>query len=58
LTSQEAADDENFNRPRRAGGLGPAKALNHGYVSHAQSQDGILVDDMGDPASDGPVAKG
>jgi hypothetical protein len=32
--------------------------LNHGYISYAQSQDGILVDDVGDPASDGPVAKG
>jgi len=32
--------------------------LNHGYTSYAQSQDGILVDDIGDPASDGPVAKG
>jgi Cellulose binding domain len=32
--------------------------LNHGYISYAQSQDGILVDDIEDPASDGPVAKG
>ena len=32
--------------------------LNHGYVSYAQSQDGVLVDDTGDPSSDGPVAKG
>jgi Cellulose binding domain len=32
--------------------------LNHGYTSYAQSQDGILVNDTGDPASDGPVAKG
>jgi Cellulose binding domain len=32
--------------------------LNHGYTSYAQSQDGVLVDDAGDPASDGPVAKG
>ena len=32
--------------------------LNHGYISYAQSQDGILVDDIGDPASDGPVSKG
>ena len=32
--------------------------LNRGYVSYAQSQDGVLVDDAGDPASDGPVAKG
>jgi hypothetical protein len=32
--------------------------LNHGYLSYAQSQDGVLVDDVGDPASDGPVAKG
>jgi hypothetical protein len=32
--------------------------LNHGYISYAQSQDGVLVDDTGDPASDGPVAKG
>jgi hypothetical protein len=32
--------------------------LNHGYISYAQSQDGILTDDIGDPASDGPVAKG
>lgn len=32
--------------------------LNHGYISYAQSQDGVLVDDTGDPASNGPVAKG
>ncbi len=32
--------------------------LHHGYISYALSQDGILVDDAGDPASDGPVAKG
>ena len=32
--------------------------LNHGYISYAQSQDGVLVNDSGDPASDGPVAKG
>jgi hypothetical protein len=31
--------------------------LNHGYISYAQSQDGVLVNDTGDP-SDGPVAKG
>lgn len=32
--------------------------LDHGYISYALGQDGILVDDAGDPASDGPVAKG
>jgi hypothetical protein len=32
--------------------------LHHGYISYALSQDGILVDDAGDPSSDGPVAKG
>jgi hypothetical protein len=32
--------------------------LDHGYISYALGQDGILVDDTGDPASDGPVAKG
>jgi hypothetical protein len=32
--------------------------LNHGYTSYAQSQDGELVNDSGQPASDGPVAKG
>jgi hypothetical protein len=31
--------------------------LHHGYISYAQSQDGILVNDAGEP-SDGPVAKG
>jgi Cellulose binding domain len=32
--------------------------LHHGYVSYALGQDGILVNDAGQPASDGPVAKG
>jgi hypothetical protein len=32
--------------------------LHHGYISYALGQSGILVDDEGDPASDGPVAKG
>jgi hypothetical protein len=32
--------------------------LHHGYISYALSQSGILVDDAGHPASDGPVAKG
>lgn len=32
--------------------------LHHGYISYALGQDGVLVDDAGDPASDGPVAKG
>jgi hypothetical protein len=32
--------------------------LNHGYTSYAQSQDGELVNDTGQPSSDGPVAKG
>ena len=31
--------------------------LGHGYISYALNQDGILVDDTGDP-SDGPLAKG
>jgi Cellulose binding domain len=32
--------------------------LNHGYISYAQSQDDVLVNDTGDPSGDGPVAKG
>ncbi|GAB2699895.1 glycosyl hydrolase family 8 [Kitasatospora kifunensis] len=32
--------------------------LQHGYVSYALNQDNILVDDHGDPSSDGPNAKG
>jgi hypothetical protein len=32
--------------------------LHHGYVSFAASQADILVDDIGDPSSDGPDAKG
>ncbi|HEX4725565.1 MAG TPA: cellulose binding domain-containing protein [Pseudonocardiaceae bacterium] len=32
--------------------------LHHGYVSFAASQSGVLVDDHGDPSSDGPNAKG
>jgi Cellulose binding domain len=32
--------------------------LQHGYISYALGQDGILVNDAGDPASDGPAAKG
>ena len=32
--------------------------LGHGYISYAASQSGVLVDDTGDPSSDGPVAKG
>ena len=31
--------------------------LDHGYVSYAQSQDGVLVNDSGQP-SDGPASKG
>ncbi|MFC0430939.1 fibronectin type III domain-containing protein [Kutzneria buriramensis] len=32
--------------------------LHHGYVSHALNQNNILVDDHGDPATDGPNVKG
>ncbi|MEZ0113408.1 fibronectin type 3 domain-containing protein [Catenulispora sp. EB89] len=32
--------------------------LDHGYVSQALNQDLLLVDDHGDPATDGPNAKG
>jgi Cellulose binding domain len=32
--------------------------LHHGYISYALGQDGVLVNDAGQPASDGPVAKG
>jgi hypothetical protein len=32
--------------------------LRHGYVSYALNQDGIMVNDSGDPSSDGPLAKG
>ena len=32
--------------------------LDHGYLSYAASQSGVLVDDKGNPSSDGPVAKG
>jgi hypothetical protein len=32
--------------------------LNHGYLGYALNQDGILVDNTGDPSSDGPLAKG
>jgi hypothetical protein len=32
--------------------------LHHGYISYALGQDGILVNDAGEPASDGPAAKG
>lgn len=32
--------------------------LDHGYLSYAASQTDVLVDDKGDPSSDGPVAKG
>ena len=32
--------------------------LDHGYVSQALNQDQLLVDDHGDPATDGPNAKG
>lgn len=32
--------------------------LDHGYISHALNQDNILVDDHGNPASDGPNSKG
>jgi Cellulose binding domain len=32
--------------------------LEHGYISYALGQDAVLVNDSGDPASDGPVAKG
>jgi fibronectin type 3 domain-containing protein len=32
--------------------------LHHGYISQALNQNALLVDDHGDPASDGPNAKG
>jgi hypothetical protein len=32
--------------------------LDHGYLSYAASQTGVLVNDTGSPSSDGPVAKG
>ena len=32
--------------------------LHHGYISYALNQNGILVDDHGDPATDGPNVKG
>jgi hypothetical protein len=32
--------------------------LAHGYVGYASNQDGLLVNSSGDPASDGPLAKG
>jgi chitodextrinase len=32
--------------------------LDHGYISHALNQSDILVDDHGNPATDGPNAKG
>ncbi|MBF9066951.1 discoidin domain-containing protein [Streptacidiphilus fuscans] len=32
--------------------------LHHGYISYAASQSGVLVDDAGDPSSDGPNTKG
>jgi fibronectin type 3 domain-containing protein len=32
--------------------------LHHGYISHALNQNNILVDDHGDPATDGPNVKG
>ena len=32
--------------------------LDHGYISHALNQSDILVDDHGNPAADGPNAKG
>ena len=32
--------------------------LHHGYISHALNQSDILVDDHGDPATDGPNVKG
>ena len=32
--------------------------LHHGYISYSLGQDGILVNDAGQPSGDGPVAKG
>jgi hypothetical protein len=32
--------------------------LDHGYISHALNQSDILVDDHGNPSSDGPNVKG
>jgi|GEM_PF-2825433 len=32
--------------------------LRHGYLSYALNQDGILVNDAGQPAKDGPLTKG
>ena len=32
--------------------------LRHGYIGYALNQDGTLVNDSGDPSSDGPLAKG
>ena len=32
--------------------------LDHGYISYAASQTAVLVDDHGNPSSDGPNAKG
>jgi hypothetical protein len=32
--------------------------LRHGYISYALNQAGILVNDSGEPSSDGPLAKG
>ena len=42
----------------QVGSLDLIYKLDHGYDSYAQSQVGVLVDDIGDPSSDGPVAKG
>jgi hypothetical protein len=41
----------------RVGSLDLIYKLNHGYLSYAQSQSAVLVDDTGDP-SDGPLSKG
>jgi Cellulose binding domain len=32
--------------------------LRHGYISYALNQNGIMVNDSGEPSSDGPLAKG
>jgi len=41
----------------KVGSLDLIYKLNHGYISYAQSQSAVLVDDTGDP-SDGPLPKG
>jgi hypothetical protein len=47
------------NAPRYKVGSGDLiYKLHHGYISHALNQNNILVDDHGDPATDGPNVKG